>query len=124
MYNLLDMLGDIGGLQYFLIIIFSLLLALLHFHRVENYLVSQMFQVVDHRTFKPSVQKVSFKSGKKVVEVDRGLHVAKLNYCRELINGICLRKGETCPCRCMQKSRMERLFDKGRHALKREMDIV
>ena len=73
-YNMLDMLGDIGGLQYALILAFSFLLALLHFQKMENYLVSQMFQVVDQKTMKPHGQKVTFKFGRKVVEVDKGLH--------------------------------------------------
>ena len=46
-YNALDMLGDIGALQYALFLIFSFLLTILNFHHMENYLVSQMFQVID-----------------------------------------------------------------------------
>ena len=59
-----------------------------------------------------------------MVEIDRGIHIKKLNYCRELINGKCLKKGEKLPCKFMHKSRMERLFEKGRDQLKKEMDVV
>ena len=52
-----------------------------------------MFQVVDHKTFKSKMNKVGFKNGKKVVEVDNGLKRKQLNYCRELIHGKCLRNG-------------------------------
>ena len=42
-YNVLDMLGDIGGLQFALIIILTFALMLLQFNKMDNYLVSEMF---------------------------------------------------------------------------------
>ena len=42
-YNVLDMLGDIGGLQYALIIILTFIVMLFNFNATENFLVSEMF---------------------------------------------------------------------------------
>ena len=42
-YNVLDMLGDIGGLQYALIIILTFIVMLFNFNETENFLVSEMF---------------------------------------------------------------------------------
>ena len=49
-YNVLDMLGDIGGLQYALIIILTFIVMLFNFNTTENFLVSEMFQVIDAKT--------------------------------------------------------------------------
>lgn len=49
-YNVLDMLGDIGGLQYALIIILTFFVMLFNFNETENFLVSEMFQVIDATT--------------------------------------------------------------------------
>ena len=49
-YNVLDMLGDIGGLQYALIIILTFFVMLFNFNDTENFLVSEMFQVIDATT--------------------------------------------------------------------------
>ena len=49
-YNVLDMLGDIGGLQYALIIILTFIVMLFNFNATENFLVSEMFQVIDATT--------------------------------------------------------------------------
>ena len=49
-YNVLDMLGDIGGLQYALIIILTFIVMLFNFNATENFLVSEMFQVIDAKT--------------------------------------------------------------------------
>ena len=49
-YNVLDMLGDIGGLQYALIIILTFIVMLFNFNETENFLVSEMFQVIDATT--------------------------------------------------------------------------
>ena len=70
--------------------------------------------------------KTVFENGKATTTFDNGLHVRKLRYFREVIYGICLRKGTTYkfPCKFLHKNRMERLFEKGRKELKREMDIM
>ena len=65
-YNALDMLGDIGGLQYCLILIFSSLLMLLHHNKMENYLVSEMYHVVNARTLKKRMNKVGLMNGEMV----------------------------------------------------------
>ena len=39
-YSGLDLLADIGGLEYSLLMLFSILMMLLHHNKMENYLVS------------------------------------------------------------------------------------
>ena len=57
---------------------------------------------------------------------DNGMHSKELNYFRELLYGKCLRRDTEYdfPCKFMRKSRMERLFEKGRESLKSEIDVV
>ena len=57
-YNTLDMLGDIGGLQYSLLLIFGFILMLMHHNKMENYLVSQMFHVVNAKSLQRKMGKV------------------------------------------------------------------
>jgi len=57
-YNALDMLGDIGGLQYSLVIVISSVLMLMHHNKMENYLVSEMYHVVNERTLSRRLNKI------------------------------------------------------------------
>ena len=123
-YNLLDLIGDIGALVYGLFMIFSVLMAFFNFQRLENYLVSHQFQVLDQETLSKRNQ-VAFKKGHKVVaDFHTGLYPNKLNYFREVIYGKFLPLDYVCPCKFMQRTRMERLFEKGRKHFRSEMDIV
>ena len=123
-YNLLDMIGDVGALSYGLFLIFTFLMALFHFQRLENYLVAHQFQVLDSETIKKR-NNVSMKNGKKVVaKFATGLYPSQLNYFREVIYGKFLPLDYVLPCKFMQKSRMERLFEKGRRHLRQELDIA
>ena len=85
-----------------------------------------MFQVLDSTSIREGRTKITHKNGKTVTEINRGLHSNRLNYCREILYGKCLKKDTEyyCICSCLRKSRMERLFDKGRETLKKEMDVV
>ena len=118
------MLGDIGGLQYCLILILSSLLMLLHHNKMENYLVSQMYHVVNERTLKKRMNKVGLMNGEMVDEYDNGLDIRKLNYCREFYHGKCKRSSKEESCFCLRKSRMERLFEDGRNQLLEQMDVI
>ena len=65
------------------------------------------------------------KNGKKVVaKFATGLYPSQLNYFREVIYGKFLPLDYVLPCKFMQKSRMERLFEKGRRHLRQELDIA
>ena len=43
-YNLLDWLGDLGGLKEALMIIFGLIYGFVHYQSFENYLVSKLYR--------------------------------------------------------------------------------
>ena len=43
-YNLLDWLGDLGGLKEALIIILGFIFGLFNYHTFEDYLVSQLYR--------------------------------------------------------------------------------
>ena len=73
-YNVLDMLGDIGGLQYALIIILTFIVMLFNLNTTENFLVSEMFQVIDAKTLMKKQKKIGFKNGKVTSEVERELY--------------------------------------------------
>ena len=69
---------------------------------------------------------VKFQQNKAIDTFDNGMHPHELNYFRELLYGKCLRRGKEYdfPCKFMRKSRMERLFEKGRESLKSEIDVI
>ena len=90
-YNALDMLGDIGGLQYSLMIVLSSVLMLMHHNKMENYLVSEMYHVVNERTLSRRLNKIGLFKGKMIDEYDNGLNPKKLNYCREVYHAKCKR---------------------------------
>ena len=115
-YNALDMLGDIGALQYALFLIFSFLLTILNFQKMDNYLVSEMFQVVDSTALREGRTKIKHINGQKVTLTNNGLHRNRLNYCRELLYGKCLRQDidYNFSLKCLRRTRMERLFEEGR----------
>ena len=66
--------------------------------------------------------KVKFENGKSVRMFSNGIHISKLNYCREILYGKCLRSESSWVC--LKKSRMERIFDQGRERLKEEIDVI
>ena len=66
--------------------------------------------------------KVKFENGKPVRTFNSGIHVSRLNYCREVLYGKCL-KSES-KAICLKKSRMERIFDQARERLKEEIDVI
>ena len=126
-YNVVDMLTEIGGLQYALFIILSFLLMLFNFNKMDNYLVSEMFQVIDAKTYSKKPKRVGFKNGKVNIEEEKDLHPKKLNWCREVIYGFILRGRDAekvFPCDFMHRNRMERLFEKGRSQLNQQIDIA
>ena len=88
-YNLFDMLADIGGLQYSLILVLSSILMLMHHNKMENYLVSQMYHVVNERTRKKRLNKIGLFKGKMIDEYSNGLNPKRLNYCREVYHDKC-----------------------------------
>ena len=57
-YNALDMLGDIGGLQYSLVVILGFFMMLMHYNKMENYLVQEMYHVVSERTNQKKLNKI------------------------------------------------------------------
>ena len=73
-YNVFDMLGDIGGLQYALIIILTFIVMLFNFNATENFLVSEMFQVIDAKTLMKKQKRIGFKNGKVTSEQERELY--------------------------------------------------
>ena len=68
------MLGDIGGLQYALIIILTFIVMLFNFNATENFLVSEMFQVIDAKTLMKKQKRIGFKNGKVTSEQERELY--------------------------------------------------
>ena len=90
-YNTLDMLGDIGGLQYSLLLVFGFILMLMHHNKMDNYLVSEMYHVVNERTLSRRLNKIGLFKGKMIDEYDNGLDPKKLNYCREVYHAKCKR---------------------------------
>ena len=92
-YNALDMLGDIGGLQYSLVIVLSSILMLMHHNKMENYLVSQMFHVVNAKSMQRKMGKVGLNKGKVTDVYDNGLDPKKLSYCREIYHACKRDKG-------------------------------
>ena len=113
-YNVFDMLGDIGGLQYALIIILTFIVMLFNFNATENFLVSEMFQVIDAKTLMKKQKRIGFKNGKVTSEQERELYPSKLNWFREVLYGYILRGKDAdkmFPCSCMRRNRMEKLFE-------------
>ena len=62
---------------------------LMHHNKMENYLVSQMYHVVNERTRKKRLNKVGLFKGKMIDEYDNGLNPKRLNYCREVYHDKC-----------------------------------
>ena len=43
-YNLLDWLGDLGGLKEAIVIVFGSIVGLFHYHTFDDFLVSNLFR--------------------------------------------------------------------------------
>ena len=121
-YTGLDMLADIGGLQYSLFMLFSFLLMIFHHNKMENYLVSEMFRIVNEKTLKQKLSAVGLNKGLDLHKKE--LNPKKLNYFREIYHSKCKRNKKPERLQCLKKSRMERLFDDGRNQLLEQMDVV
>ena len=48
-YNLLDLLGDLGGLNEALVFIFGTIYSLINYHNFDDYLVSKLFRPASSR---------------------------------------------------------------------------
>ena len=114
-YTGLDMLADIGGLQYSLFMLFSFLLMIFHHNKMENYLVSEMFRIVNEKTLKQKLSAVGLNKGLDLHKKE--LNPKKLNYFREIYHSKCKRNKKPDKLSCLKKSRMERLFEDGRNQL-------
>ena len=88
-YTGLDMLADIGGLQYSLFMFFSFLLMIFHHNKMENYLVSEMFRIVNEKTLKQKLSAVGLNKGLDLHKKE--LDPKKLNYFREIYHSKCKR---------------------------------
>ena len=121
-YTGLDMLADIGGLQYSLFMLFSFLLMIFHHNKMENYLVSEMFRIVNQKTLKQKLSAVGLNKGMDLHKKE--LNPKKLNYFREIYHSKCKRNKKPDKLQCLKKSRMERLFEDGRNQLLEQMDVV
>ena len=66
-YNMLDWLGDIGGLKEALTIILTSLFAVFNYHTFQDYLVSNLYREETRRD----------KAARRVkdVDIDRSLHL-------------------------------------------------
>ena len=46
-YNFFDLLSDVGGIQSIIVTFFNLLLSVLNYNKLDNYMVSKLYQYQD-----------------------------------------------------------------------------
>ena len=96
-YTLLDVLSDVGGMQGFLISGTSLLLSILNYNQLDNYLVSKLF---------------------------RSESVTLIASQKENILDFCLSKLIPSKLVCCRKKRKQIVMERARAALEKEVDVI
>ena len=103
--------------------VFSFLLMIFHHNKMENFLVSIMYRIVNERTLQQKLSRVGLKTDNMNVYKTE-LNPKRLNLCREIYHAKCKRGTEPSRVPCCRKSKMEQLFEDGRNQLLEQMDVV
>ena len=118
-YNMLDWLGDIGGLKEALTIILSFIFVVFNYHTFEDYLVSHLYKSETSRDRAAR----RMKNGSE----QRSLNLQKYpgnDLEPDKVNCLYQRFHDACSCCCSRRSKHYKLFEKGREDLENEIDIV
>ena len=46
-YTILDLMSDIGGMQWILLSFFAILMGVFNFNHFDNYLASRLYKIID-----------------------------------------------------------------------------
>ena len=111
MYNVLDMLSDIGGMQSILFSVSAIFLGAWNHNNFDNYMVSYLYTYSQEDPSNSKTDQARFNPPKMCSLKEYCLSHASFLLC-------CVKR------RCQAKSREQRAFEKAREELQKEIDII
>ena len=114
-YNLITLLGDLGGLYGLLISFGASLVSYMTYNNAENFLARHLFV---GSTSTSSLDNKNRPKEKQSVELDEQKQFACKEFFQELLPSCCS------SCGCLRRRNKDKLFKKAREQLNEELDIV